>query len=434
VRLLLAAGANTNALFTDTERDGVNLTPLMCAAARLCCTKVQTVLLDAGADPYVRPAPRFLTALHKAAQAGSSENCKLLVARAHALLEEKDYLDRTALRYATANGLVHTAQALLQCGADINAVDNLGRTALFSACSNGLVDVVVCLLKAGADVHVVDNTRDTTLVAAVQSGYATLAPLLLTLGADISAASTATERALCMAASQGNVPMLQLLVQRGLSVTAAGADATGNTLLIRAVCGGHTAAAEWLLQQGVAVNAANNSGSTALHSAIESSECADAAMIELLLANGADVHKCNSTGEAALDTAAAHGSVQCAKALITAGADVNHVSPRGLYTLHKAVIKNHAAVAQLLLEHGATAVLNKIVPLQYKDSARGHLHVTALMMCEETAITKVLLAAGADVHVTTATGDTCLHKAAAHHTSAAKLCLLITKLALICML
>jgi ankyrin repeat protein len=293
VRLLIAAGADINALYTDTERDGVNLPPLMCAAGRVCCAKVQTVLLDAGADPYVRPAPRYLTALHKAAQAGSSENCKLLVARAAPLLEEKDYLDRTALRYATANGLVHTAQALLQCGADINAGDNIGRTALFSACSNGLVDVAIFLLQAGADVHVVDSAGDTTLVAAVQSGYPTLVRLLLTLGADVSAASTATERALCMAASKGSVPMLQLLVERGLSVTAAAADALGNTLLMHAVSGGHTAAAEWLLQQGVAVNADNRDGDTALHFASDRSECADAAMIALLLANSS-WHSCSA--------------------------------------------------------------------------------------------------------------------------------------------
>jgi ankyrin repeat protein len=146
-------------------------------------------------------------------------------------------------------------------------------------------------------------------------------------------------------------------------------------------------------------------------------------MIELLLANGADVHKCTNMQLTALDLAAVHGNLQCAKALIAAGADVNHTCSYGRNTLHAAVITQHAAVAQLLLEHGATAVINTLVPTRYSQSARGFMQVPSLMMCEKPATAKVLLAA--DVHVTTDSGDTCLHMAAGHKTSAAMLCLLI---------
>jgi ankyrin repeat protein len=80
---------------------------------------------------------------------------------------------------------------------------------------------------------------------------------------------------------------------------------------------------------------------------------------------------------------------------------------------------------QLLLEHGAQAALNRVVPLKLNQAADVIVHVTALMLCEEATTAKVLLAAGADVHVTTPAGDTCLHVAAGHKTSAAVLCLLI---------
>jgi ankyrin repeat protein len=46
---------------------------------------------------------------------------------------------------------------------------------------------------------------------------------------------------------------------------------------------GHKPAAEWLLQRGVAVNAADKDGYTALHSVCISDTCDDAAMVELLL-------------------------------------------------------------------------------------------------------------------------------------------------------
>jgi ankyrin repeat protein len=428
MRLLIAAGADIEASYTDLT--GVNVTPLMCAAGRqfctaVCCTAVQAACLKAGADPCAQPQPHCLTALHKAAKQGLSESYKLLVARADTLLESRDHLGRTALRYASVNGYVHTVQVLLQCGADINAVDSLGRTALFSASSSGQIDVVVCLLKAGADVNVVDSAGDSALVAAVHSGGVVLTRLLLALGADFSAANTASHRALSIAADQGNVPMMELLVQRGVSVT--GVDAAGTTLLMQAASRGHKAAAEWLLQRGVAVAAENNIGSAALHVASGSSgpdDDAAAAVIELLLANGADVHKCNHKGEAALDIAAAHGNVQCAKALIAEGADVNHAIPGSTNTLHTAIIGNSAAVVQLLLEHGATATMNSVVPLRRRDNARGYVQATALMLCAEPAVVKVLLAAGADVHVRTDAGDTCLHVAAGYKTSAAVLCLL----------
>ena len=47
------------------------------------------------------------------------------------------------------------------------------------------------------------------------------------------------------------------------------------------------------------------------------------------------------------------------------------------------------------------------------------------MQCAAADTVKVLLAAGADVHVTTAAGDTCLHVAARHNYTAPVLCLLI---------
>jgi ankyrin repeat protein len=169
-----------------------------------------------------------------------------------------------------------------------------------------------------------------------------------------------------------------------------------------------------LIQQGVAVNAVRRDGCTALHCACLEGSGDSAAMIELLLANGADVHKCDSSGRTALDTAANYGSVQCMTALIAAGADVNHTDSTGKYSLHTAADTQHAAAVQLLLQHGATAVMNTIIPIQRLDPNHEVISngMTALMMCTTTDTLKVLLAAGADVHVSNELGDTCLHAAA----------------------
>jgi ankyrin repeat protein len=185
----------------------------------------------------------------------------------------------------------------------------------------------------------------------------------------------------------------------------------------------HKAAAEWLLQQGVAVDACDSHGFTALHTA-QSKGSDAAAMIELLLANGADVHKCCEGDQTALSMAVYCGNVESAKVLIAAGSDVHHVC-KGVNTLHIAVTMNHSAIVQLLLEHGATAVINRVVQVTCSNGVQCCTHATALTLCTTTVTLKVLLAAGADAKAVLKRGDTALHVAARHNYPVPVVCLLI---------
>jgi ankyrin repeat protein len=142
----------------------------------------------------------------------------------------------------------------------------------------------------------------------------------------------------------------------------------------------------------------------------------------------ADVHKLSKQSQTALDGAAMNGLVQCAKALVAAGVDVNTINCGGYTSLHTAIICEHAAVAQLMLAHGATAVKDTVVPLPCEITTFAfHCSpdVTALMICKGLDTVKVLLAAGADVHVTNTARDTCLHVALRRKWPAAMICLLI---------
>jgi uncharacterized protein len=179
-----------------------------------------------------------------------------------------------------------------------------------------------------------------------------------------------------------------LVVQNGLCVYAV--NNVGHTLLMVAAARGHEPAAEWLLQQGVAVNAVDNHGYTALHRASAAAKGDHAAVVTLQLANGADVHyRCASRQRTALELAAYSGNMQCARVLISAGADVNHFDSMYMTSLHMAIREHHAAVAQLVLEHGATAVMNSILPIKCLTDAQCCTSVTALMLCTEPDTVKL---------------------------------------------
>jgi Ankyrin repeats (3 copies) len=67
----------------------------------------------------------------------------------------------------------------------------------------------------------------------------------------------------------------------------------------------------------------------------------------------------------------------------------------------------------LLLDNGATAIINNVIPMNCADGCCNGL--TVLMLCNEADAVKALLTAGASVHVTNNSGDTCLHVAARHY-------------------
>jgi ankyrin repeat protein len=395
VKLLVEAGADIDAkLIAD---NGAYSTALTCANARDCCAEVLRAVLQNGAHVLQQPFPAHAnTALHKAAAAGRTENCELLMAAESSLIHVKDADGLIALMHAASFGTVDTVEKLIQFGADRLTVSNIKITPIMAACTFGRIDIPALLITYGADVNAVLRDGSSALLPAVQRNSTALLQLLLEHGADISATNSKGQTVLFNATEAGNVEMMELLVQHGLSTTAI--DCDDITLLMKAAANGQKLAAEWLLQHGVDVNASDNDGCTALHCATLNS-CDDVAMIELLLTNGADVHKRSLHDRTALDLAAQSGHLHSVKTLIAAGADTTSGDSHGATSLHLAVLSSQSAVVQLLLEHGATAVMNNVLPVSCSEYTPYCSGLTALTLCENTQTVKMLLSAGADVHV-----------------------------------
>ena len=184
----------------------------------------------------------------------------------------------------------------------------------------------------------------TALHWAVYNGNVALVERLIAAGADVSVANEFGSTPLAEAATVGNAAVIEALLAAGAAVDAPGAD--GQTALMVVARSGNTAAAEALLEHGADVNARERwREQTALMWAAAQNQ---PAMVKLLIEHGAEIDARSVvndwprqvTGEprrmyrpfgglTPLLFAAREGCVECARALVAAGANIDLPDPKG---------------------------------------------------------------------------------------------------------
>ena len=118
-------------------------------------------------------------------------------------------------------GGIPAAELLLDCGAEVNAVDDAGGTPLMHAANQGNTAMVETLLARGANVHMKDTNGDNALVYAVDQGHLDTARALLEAGADADSMDEKSVTVAKIAVLKKNVPMLELLIRYGASAATA---------------------------------------------------------------------------------------------------------------------------------------------------------------------------------------------------------------------
>ena len=117
-------------------------------------------LLTQKADPNLKDAPGN-TSLHLAVRLKQEIKPWCVKARAsHTNSSEEPYCACS----------LQTVQAIIDHGADVNAMNNSGQTPLWFACFDGQEDFVKILLDTGADPSITDKYKDSCLHATL-NGY-----------------------------------------------------------------------------------------------------------------------------------------------------------------------------------------------------------------------------------------------------------------------
>ena len=241
------------------------------------------------------------------------------------------------LRVASFAGDLHEVEAMIQAGADVNAVRSDHTTPLWFAAAKGRLATVKILLQHGADPSLADKDGALPVMLAAQEGHLDIVTTLLESGpSDGSATDPATAATLIyIAARKGRADLLEYLLSKHapvLSVPTPRASTSPTANLDQAKASPIELALTLAIQQG------------------------HLDLVNVLLKYGCDIRVAVSHGiTPVLVSAAQSGSVAIVNLLLSDNihADVNAVDKAGISPLAEAAECGHLAIGRILLDNGA---------------------------------------------------------------------------------
>jgi len=259
--------------------------PELVAAARNRDPRQVRDLLDRSTDVNSR-SDDGSTALLWAAHWNDVETATLLV-RAGADPNLPNEFRMTPLSQACLNGSSPLVDLLLAAGASPNTAIATGETPIMTCARAGDPDTVALLVARGADVNAAEPVQDqTALMWAASEHHAVVVSALLEAGADPGARTRRGFTALHFAARQGDIEVARRLLARGVDIdvrsvpavvdeepddpgrrggmTSSISESAGSTPLLVATVRGQVPFALFLLEQGADPDAAD-AGLTPLH-------------------------------------------------------------------------------------------------------------------------------------------------------------------------
>ena len=257
----------------------------------------------------------------------------------------------TPLLQAAHKGVDAITEVLLHHGARIEETDSVdGNTALSLAATEGNSSTVALLLSKSANVEARNKRQRTPLLCAAFNGHSLTVSHLLGHGASIKETDSGGNTAIHLAVWGGHEDTVALLASRGAPLDAPASQ--GATPLLIAVQNGMTDMCALLLSLGCDVEESHQIEQTVplQYAAIKGCH----SMVRLLLSRGAEVNT-RRGGSTPIFLASQEGNLASAVTLLQQGADqFQEQSVGGALPIHAAAQKNHAALVEVLIDHGCS--------------------------------------------------------------------------------
>jgi len=230
--------------------------------------------------------PDGTTALHWAVRNNDLQEIDRLI-RAGAKVDAANRYGVTPVYLACLNGSADAVSRLLKAGVSANATGNYGETALMTCSRAGNAEAVKVLIEAGASVDALESWHgETALMWAAAEHHPAVMETLIKAGADLNARSTVVtwerqktleprdkwlppggQTPLHFAAREGCLECAKVLVQHHADINAI--DPQGISALVSAIINGHYDVAGFLIESGIDVTLADETGQTALYAAVD---------------------------------------------------------------------------------------------------------------------------------------------------------------------
>jgi len=332
----------------------------------------------------------------------------------------------TALHWAVQDDHLGMVRALLNAGANPDALNRVGASPILAAAINGNAEILAALLEAGANPNLkVSATGDTPLMIAAKTGKVPAVEVLLAHGANVNDSEVfGLTTPLMWAVAENHADVAGILIQHGADIEARSTYVPPDTGRGFEGAQPRPRRAE---EAGPIVFASGEF--TPLLIAAREGHVASA---KVLVEAGADINALTADGKNALGLAIFNGGYALADYLVEAGIDVNQADAQNFTPLFWAVERRNMETApnfpwmvtedplpliKKMLDKGADPnwVINVTPRARMRGGSPRIVFATAIMRAAFSAdleLVNMLLDYGADPSIKSSDNETSLQAAA----------------------